>query len=214
MTAQPSIIYVIMGDASLREAVVRLFRDAGFGVEVIKSGWAFLDWHVGDERACVVADMRLPDMTGVELERELHGRERPLPMVLLVEEGNVEAAVEAMKFGANEVLTTPFEPDRLLTAVAEALERDDREQAERQVLLELQRRYASLTPRQREVMAYIVEGRLNREIAVTLGTSEITIKLHRAKLLHRMQVKNAAELIHLANRLSSKPRSRRMTPTP
>jgi FixJ family two-component response regulator len=191
-----------------------VLRSAGHRVETFETARAFLDQDVAEGPACAVVDLGLPDLSGPELQRVLNRPERPVPVIFLTGDGDVALLVQAMKAGAIEVLIKPIESDRLLAAVREALERDGREQAERRVLAELRRRYATLTPRQREVMAHVVEGRLNREIAAILGTSEITVKLHRAKLMLRMQVKNAAELIHAANRLASKLRARRLTPKP
>ena len=199
--AQP-IVFVVDDDPSVREALAGLFRSVGLRCELFGSAQAFLSRKRPEEGpACLVLDVRLPGLSGPALQRELTAAEFELPIVFITGHGDVPMAVRAMKAGAVEFLSKPFCDGELLDAIHQALARDRASREHRAQMAELRERYGSLTPREREVLALLVTGLLNKQIAERLGTREITIKIHRGQVMRKMQAGSIAELVWTAGKL-------------
>ena len=177
----------------------------GFRVEVFPSARAFLDATRPDAPGCLVLDVRLPGLSGLDLQRELVTTDAELPIIFITGHGDIPMSVRAMKAGAVEFLTKPFREQELLDAIRNAIERDRTMRAARQERTELRRRYASLTPRERDVLVRIVGGLLNKQIAAELGTSEATVKEQRGHVMAKMQAGSVAELVRFASRLGITP---------
>jgi RNA polymerase sigma factor (sigma-70 family) len=195
------VVFVIDDDASMRMAVKRLLEAVAMRVETFGSGQAFLEGTLPDVPACVVLDVRMPGMSGLDIQRELARRDRPLPIVFITGHGDIPMTVRAMKEGAVEFLTKPFREQDLLDAVAQAIERDRAERRRRADLAELREHFESLTQREREVLRLVVAGLLNKQIAAELGISEKTVKIHRGQVMRKMQVDSVPELTRQAERL-------------
>jgi len=196
-----AIVFVVDDDAAIRTSLHRLITSVGFRVEVFASTRAFLDAPRPDAPACLVLDVRLPGLSGLDLQRQLAETDAELPIVFVTGHGDIPMSVRAMKAGAVEFLTKPFRPQALLDAVRSAVERDRAMRTERQERAELRRRYASLTPRERDVLERIVGGLLNKQIAGELGTSEATVKEQRGHVMAKMQAGSVPELVRFASRL-------------
>ena len=203
--AAPCVVFVVDDDPSLRDALRRLITSVGFKVEVFASARAFLDTRRPDLPGCLVLDVRLPGLSGLDLQRELVDTDGALPIVFLTGHGDIPMSVRAMKAGAVEFLTKPFREQDLLDAIRSGIDRDRTMRAERRDLGELRSRYAALTPRERDVMAGIIKGLLNKQIAGELGTSEATVKEQRGHLMTKMHAGSVAELVRFASRLGIAP---------
>ena len=199
------VIFVVDDDVSVRNSLRRLISSVGFAVEVFPSARAFLETPRPAVPGCLVLDVRLPGLSGLDLQHELAATDAELPIIFLTGHGDIPMSVRAMKAGAVEFLTKPFREQELLDAIRSAIERDRTMRAERQDRTELRRRYASLTPRERDVLAGIVAGLLNKQIAGELGTSEATVKEQRGHLMAKMQAGSVAELVRFAARLGIAP---------
>jgi len=197
------IVFVVDDDAGIRNSLRRLITSVGSTVEVFPSARAFLEARRPDAPGCLVLDVRLPGLSGLDLQRELAATDAELPIVFLTGHGDIPMSVHAMKAGAVEFLTKPFRAQELLDAIRSAIERHRTMRAERQERTELRRRYASLTPRERDVLERIVAGLLNKQIAGELGTSEATVKEQRGHVMAKMQAGSVADLVRLASRLGS-----------
>ena len=204
MNERGQIVHVVDDDDSVRTAVVRLLHAAGYEARGYASAGEFLLGR-SDRNApgCVVLDVRLPGPSGLDLQEALARLEVPLPIVFLTGHGDIPMSVHAMKAGAVDFLTKPVSREALLAAVRVALARDADTRAAREGLRTLRARYESLTPREREVFAGIVTGRLNKQIAAELGTAERTIKAHRAHVMEKMGVASVAELVRIAGQLGA-----------
>ena len=199
------LVFVVDDDASIRDSLRRLITSVGFKVEVFPSARTFLGARRPEVAGCLVLDVRLPGLSGLDLQRELAATNAELPIIFLTGHGDIPMSVRAMKAGAVEFLTKPFREQELLDAIRSAIERDRTMRAERQERSELGRRYASLTPRERDVMAGIIAGLLDKQIAGELGTSEPTVKEQRGHVMAKMQAGSVAELVRIASRLGITP---------
>jgi FixJ family two-component response regulator len=193
---------VVDDDDSVRKALARLMASAGYAVETFASARNFLDRvHQQDRPGCVVLDIRLPGLSGLDLQQELKAFAPALPVIFITGHGDVRTGVRAMKDGAVDFLAKPVDDRDLLSVVAQAIARNAEARARETELRELRRRAASLTPREREVMALVVRGLLNKQVASELGTVEKTVKVHRARVIEKMGVESLADLVRAAEKL-------------
>ena len=198
MPPLPTIL-IVDDDASFRLAVSRLVRAGGYAVQTFGSATEFLQAERVDAPGCVLLDLQLPGPSGLDLQSALAGSDKPLPIVFLTGKGDIPTSVRAMRAGADDFLTKPVKKDVLFRAIERALAHDAQERERRTSRRELRVRFDTLTPREREVMAHVLGGQLNKQIAGDLGASERTIKAHRANLMAKLQVQSVAELAHLAH---------------
>jgi FixJ family two-component response regulator len=194
------IVFVVDDDISVRESLESLIAEAGWRPEVFASAQAFLDQPRRASPGCLVLDVSLPDLNGLELQERIADR-MDLPIIFITGHGDIPMTVRAMKGGAIEFLTKPFAPDVLLSAISGAIERSRASLDEEADLQALQRRYESLSLRERQVMALVVRGQLNKQVGGDLGISEITVKAHRGKMMRKMRAKSLPELVNMAARL-------------
>ena len=199
------IIHVVDDDASVRTAVTRLLRAAKYEARGYASASEFLDSDPWAAPGCILLDLRMPGASGFDLQQSIVNMEEPLPIIFLTGHGDIPASVHAMKAGAVDFLTKPVQREILLRAVQNALERDATERKSRVILRELRSRYETLTAREREVLTHVVSGKLNKQIAFALGTSERTIKAHRGSVMVKLSVQSVAELARFAQDLGIEP---------
>ena len=201
MTDPDPIVFVVDDDLSVRRSTERLIRSAGLKVQTFTSAKEFLKHPRIEGPACLVLDVRMPGLSGMDLQRELTQAGIHIPIIFITGHGDIPMSVRAMKAGAVEFLTKPFRSRSLLDAVRAAIERDRSAHKERSETGELHQRYEQLTPREREVMALVATGLLNKQVAGELATTERTIKFHRAHIMQKMRAESIADLVRMTEKL-------------
>ncbi len=198
-------VCVVDDDASVRKSLRRLIRSAGYHVEAFASAQDFLLWKTVDGPNCLILDVNLPDLNGLDLQQELAKREMPPPVIFITGHGDIPMSVKAMKDGAVDFLPKPFESKDLLAAINNAMVRDAAKRSERRESQRVRQLLAALTPREYEVMRWIITGMLNKQIALQLGTTEKTVKVHRSRVMEKMQADSVAELVRTAEKAGVSP---------
>ena len=198
--AEPTV-FIVDDDAPLRESLRNLIRSVGLRVELFASAHEFLQSQQPDAPSCLVLDVRMPGLSGLDLQKQASEAGLEIPIIFITGHGDVPMTVRAMKAGAVEFLTKPFRDQDLLDAIQQALERSRNARERRAATKELRQRLASLTPREREVMERVVAGLLNKQIGAELGTSETTVKIHRHQVMEKMGAGSLPELVRMADRL-------------
>jgi FixJ family two-component response regulator len=204
MKEQPeteSVVFIVDDDESLREALKSLLRSVGLRVEAYGSGADFLKTKLPDAAACLVLDVRLPGVSGLDFQSELAKADIHIPIIFITGHGDIPMTVRAMKAGAVEFLTKPFRDQDLLDAVQIALERDRARRTQDKTVREVRDHFEALTPREQEVIGFVTAGLMNKQIAAELGVSEITVKVHRGNVMKKMGARSLADLVRMADTL-------------
>jgi len=201
MTEPAPIVFVVDDEPSVRRAIKRLVESEGLRVELFGSAPEFLQGRRPDAPSCLVLDIKLPGITGLDFQHQLSEAGIRIPIIFITGHGDIPMTVRAMKAGAVEFLTKPFLGENLLDAIQVALERDRARRQQESEIAVLWERFESLTPREQEILPLVVSGRPNKQIAADLGTSEITIKVHRGSIMRKMQAESLADLVRMAGRL-------------
>ena len=201
MTELHHVVFIVDDDASVRDALKRLIRSVGLRVELFGSAQEFLQRGRPDVPSCLVLDVRLPGKSGFDLQRELAEANIDIPIIFITGHGDIPMSVRAMKAGAVEFLAKPFRDQDLLDVIQLALERDRATRQREAEIATLRDCFESLTPREREVLPWVVSGLLNKQIADAIGTSEATVKVHRSQLMRKMGAKSLADLVRMADKI-------------
>ena len=202
MTSSRPIVYIVDDEPGVRDSVSSLVRSVGLEVRTFAGGVEFLQLKREDAPECLILDVRMPGISGIDLHNQLAQSSFPVPVIFITGHGDIPLAVRVMKAGALEFLTKPFAGHDLLAAIYRAIRRSSAARQQQAALAALRARFASLTPREGEVMEGVVEGLLNKQIAAQSGTSEKTVKAHRAQVMRKMQARSLPDLVRMAQRLS------------
>jgi FixJ family two-component response regulator len=203
MTEPLPTVFVVDDDASVRKSLVRLLKSSGYRTESFASADEFFDcWKKNPGPGCVLLDIQMPGLDGLQLQQQLQTSADGIPIIFITGHGDIPSSVKAMKAGAVDFFPKPFNGEDLLQAVREAIQRDHRERRERAERTAVAGRYETLTPREREVMALVVRGMLNKQIASALGASEKTIKIHRGRVMEKMKAQSVADLVRAAEKIN------------
>ena len=205
MSEPESIVFVVDDDPSVRSAIKRLIGSMGLQVELFGSAQEFLASKLPNVPSCLILDIRLPGISGLNLQRQLAEANIQIPIIFITAHGDIPMTVRAMKAGAAEFLTKPFRDQDLLDAIHLALEKDRGRRQQETELTALRERFESLSPREREVVAMVVSGMLNKQIAAQIGTAENTVKIHRSRAMEKMQANSLADLVKIIQRLQVSP---------
>jgi FixJ family two-component response regulator len=206
MTEPLPTVFVVDDDASVRKSLARLLKSAGYRPESFASAEEFIDrWERDPVPGCVLLDIQMPGLDGLQLQRKLQTATHGIPIIFITGHGDIPLSVTAMKAGAVDFFSKPFNDDNLLKAVREAIQRDRQERTEGAERAIVAQRFETLTPREREVMALVVQGLLNKQIAIALGASEKTIKIHRGRVMEKMQVPSVPDLVRAAEKIGMPP---------
>ena len=200
-SAAERIVFVIDDDAAMRETLGSLFRSVGLRVELFGSAREFAEFRMPDVASCLVLDIRLPGVSGLEFQTELAAKDIRVPIIFMTGHGDIPMSVKAMKAGAIDFLTKPFREQDILDAVIRSLEHDQERRDSEKGVAELRSRFASLTSREQEVIALVLDGLMNKQIAAKLGVSEITVKVHRGHMMQKMKARSVIELVAMAQLL-------------
>lgn len=205
ITALQPTVFIIDDDASVRTSLERLLRSAGFDVETFASAELFLGREHYDGIGCIVLDVRMPGISGIDLQDELSKADYSMPIVFITGHGNIPMGVQAMKKGAVNFLAKPFDDEELLQAVREAIEKDTQARAEHAEVHDIRERLELLTPRELEILRYVITGMLNKQIAYELSIAEKTVKVHRGRIMEKLGVGSVADLVRLAEKAGIEP---------
>jgi len=200
VTATEPTIYIVDDEPSVRKSLARLLKSAGYQVEAFSSAQEFLEGEPRVGIGCLILDVQMPDLNGLELQKVLSELEQCPPIIFITGHGDIPTSVQAMKAGATDFLAKPFDEKDLLAALDLAIEKSRQQAIVKAASSEVERRLATLTPREHEVLLQVLTGQLNKQIAGVLGTSEKTVKVHRGRVMHKMQVQSVADLVRLCEK--------------